>query len=321
MEESQLVHYCGENRIFGGGPFMKATSVVILVGMLAMSGSALWAQGGAQASSSASSSTSVQADKSGAAASSNTSTATSAKAGQSSAALSGGTAVNATLSQPVDARKNKPGDQVTAKTTEATKSDGKVVIPRGSKLIGHVTECKARSKEEKESALGMVFDKAILKNGEEIPLNVTIHALAAAQTAAATSSGGDDLAAGGGAVGSARASGGGALGGVRSTAGAAAGAVTNTAASAGAIAGGAVNSTVNAAGAARGAVGGLNAAGQLTSNSQGVFGLEGLNLNAAASNSTQGSLITSTSKNVHLDSGTQLLLVAQGQASAEGQKQ
>src|SRR5260370_26379525 len=252
MKESQLVQYCGENRIFGGGPFMKLTSVVILAGMLAMSGSALWAQGGAQTSSSASISTSVQADKSGAAASSNTSTATSANAGQSSAALSGGTTVNATLSQPVDAKKNKPGDQVTAKTTEATKSAGKVVIPRGSKLIGHVTECKAHSKEEKESALGIVFDKAILKNGQEIPLNVTIHALAAAQTAAVSSFGGEDLAAGGGAVGSARASGGGALGGVRSTAGAATGAVTNTAAGAGGVASGAVNSTGDAAGAQRG---------------------------------------------------------------------
>jgi hypothetical protein len=296
---------------------MKATSVFILAGALAMSSSALYAQGGAQASSSASGSTSVQADKSGAAASSNTSTSTSAKSGQSSAALSNGTAMNATLSQPVDAKKNKPGDQVTARTTEATKSEGKVVIPKGSKLIGHVTECKQRSKEEKESALGIVFDKAILKNGEEIPLNVTIRALAAAQSAAATSAGGDELSAGGGAMGSARASGGGALGGVRSTAGAATGAVTNTAANAGGVASGAVNSTVNAAGATRGAVGGLNAAGQLTSNSQGVFGLEGLNLNAAASNSTQGSLITSTSKNVHLDSGTHLLLVSQAQASTE----
>lgn len=300
---------------------MKATSAVVLASMLVVTGSAVYAQGGAQASSSASGSTSVQADKSGATASSNTSTSTSAKAGHSSASLSDGTAMNAALSQPVDARKNKPGDQVTAKTTEATKSEGKVVIPKGSKLIGHVTECKQRSKEEKESALGMVFDKAILKNGEEIPLNVTITALAAAQTAAASSIGSDDLSTGGGAVGSARASGGGALGGVRSTAGAATGVVTNTAANASGVAGGAVNSTVNAAGAARGAVGGLNAAGQLTSNSQGVFGLEGLNLNAAASNSTQGSLITSTSKNVHLDSGTQLLLVSQAQASTQSPKQ
>jgi hypothetical protein len=231
--------------------------------------------------------------------------------------------MNATLSQPVDVKKNKPGDHVTAKTTEATKSDGKVVIPKGSKLVGHVTECKARSKDEKESALGIVFDKAILKNGQEVPLNVTVRALAAAQTAASAASyaGADDLSTGGAAAGSGRAAGGGALGGVRSTAGAATGAVTNTAANAGGVAGGAVNSTVNAAGATRGAVGGLNAAGQLTSNSQGVFGLEGLNLSSAASSTTQGSLITSTSRNVHLDSGTQLLLVAQGQGSAEGAKQ
>src|SRR6201993_389768 len=92
---------------FGGGPFMKATSVFILAGALAMSGSALHAQGGAQASSSASSSTSVQADKSGAAASNNTSTSASANAGQNSASLSSGTAMNAALTQPVDAKKNK----------------------------------------------------------------------------------------------------------------------------------------------------------------------------------------------------------------------
>src|SRR5712664_2926072 len=321
MEESQLIHCCGKAALIGRRSIMKATSVVILTGMLVVPGSTLYAQGGAPASSSASGRTSVQADKSGAKASRNTSTSTSARAGQSSASLSSGTAMNATLSQPVDAKKNKPGDQVTAKTTEATKSEGKVVIPKGSKLVGHVTECKQRSKEEKESALGIVFDKAILKNGEEIPLNVTIRALAAAQTAAASSVGGDELSSGGGAVGSARASGGGALGGVRSTASAATGAATNTAANAGGVANGAVNSTVNAAGAARGAVGGLNAAGQLTSTSQGVFGLEGLYLNAAASNSTQGSLITSTSKNVHLDSGTQLLLVSQAQASTEAPKQ
>src|SRR5246127_2415228 len=118
MEESQLVHHGGVSRTFGGGRFMKTTSVVVLGAMLAMSWSTVYAQGGAQASSSAAGSTSVQADKSGATASSNTSTSTSAKAGQSSAALSSGTAMNASLSQPVDARKNKPGDQVTAKTTE-----------------------------------------------------------------------------------------------------------------------------------------------------------------------------------------------------------
>jgi hypothetical protein len=61
----------------------------------------------------------------------------------------------------------------------------------------------------------------------------------------------------------------------------------------------------------------LNAAGQLTSNSQGVFGLNGLNLNAAASNATQGSVITSAGKNVHLDSGTRMLLVSQAEAGSQ----
>src|SRR6266478_5814482 len=127
MEEAQLVHYYGASRNFGGGPFMKVTFAVILGSMLVVSGSVAYAQGGAQASSSASSSTSAQADKSGASASSNNSGSTSAKAGHSSASLSSGTAMNAALSQPVDAKKNKPGDQVTAKTTDATKSDGKMV--------------------------------------------------------------------------------------------------------------------------------------------------------------------------------------------------
>jgi hypothetical protein len=248
---------------------------------------------------------------------------------QNAAELSSGTAFNATLSKPIDARKNKPGDPVTAKTTEATKSNGQVVITKGSKLVGHVTESKARSKGEHESTLGIAFDKAILKNGQEVPLNVTIQALAAAQSVAPSSVGSDDLAAGPPAVGGAGASGrssGGVLGGVGSASGGAAGVMTNatgsvggatnTAGNVGGLAGGALNSTANSTSATRGAAGGLNTAGQLTSNSQGVFGLNGLNLNSAASNSTQGSLITSTSKNVHLDSGTQLLLVTQSQAAA-----
>jgi hypothetical protein len=300
---------------------MKFHRIIILAGgALLTSSLAPQFQALAQTVASASGSTAVEANQSGAQASSSTSASASGQAGPNSASVSSGTTMNATLSQPVDAKKNKPGDQVTARTTQAVKSDGKVVIPKGSKLLGHVTECKARSKDEKESALGIVFDKAVLKHGEEVPLNVTIQALAAAQSAASTSAGGDDLSAGAGAAGSARAAGGGALGGVRSTAGAATGAVTNTAANVGGAATGAVGSTVNAAGGATGAVGGLNAAGQLTSNSQGVFGLNGLNLNSAVSSSTQGSVITSTSRNVHLDSGTQLLLVAQGQASAEGTK-
>ena len=133
---------------------------------------------------------------------------------------------------------------------------------------------------------------------------------------------GDEMDAMGGLSGSA-AGGRGAVGGVTSAAGGAVGTVTNTAANVGGAASGTVNSAAstagNVVGASRGAVGGLNAAGQLTSNSQGVFGLNGLNLNAAASNATEGSVITSAGKDIHLDSGTRMLLVTQAQAGSAGE--
>jgi len=88
--------------------------------------------------------------------------------------------MNAELSQALDTKKCKPGDAVTAKTTAATKAGGEVVIPKGTKLVGHVTESKARAKGESRSELGIVFDKAVLKDGREIALNnVTVEALAA----------------------------------------------------------------------------------------------------------------------------------------------
>jgi hypothetical protein len=301
---------------------MRVATTALLAGMLLTWSSSAHAQAGAQSSTSANSTTSAEANRSGAQASSNTAASTSAPAAQNSADLGTGTSMNAALSQPIDAKKNRPGDPVYAKTTEPTKSQGKVVLPKGTKLVGHITEAKARASGESESAVGIVFDKAILKNGQEVPLNTSVRALAAAQTVASGSAGADDLEAGGaiggGAAGGGRAAAGGALGGVRSTAGATTGTVTNTAARTGGVATGAaggLNSAANVAGASRGATGGLNTAGQLTSNSRGVFGLQGINLNSAAATSTQGSLITSTSKNVHLDSGTQFLLVTQSAAT------
>src|SRR5437879_1822154 len=299
---------------------MNRAGMAIVVGAFSCIAAAAQAQTGAQASAQGSSQTSVRAGQAQASGNASASTSASTQNGQANGSLAAGTAFNAALSSPIDSKKCKPGDAVNARTTEAVKSEGRTVIPKGSKVVGHVTQASARAKGESESALGIVFDKAILKNGEEIPLSVGIQAIAAAQNNA--SAAGSDMDMMGSMGASAAGSGRGALGGVTSAAGGAAGAVTNTAANVAGAAGGAVNSAANAggsiAGASKGAVGGLNAAGQLTSNSQGVFGLNGLNLNAAASNSTQGSVITSAGKNVHLDSGTRMLLVSQTQAGGQG---
>jgi hypothetical protein len=303
---------------------MNRTGFAIVVGVLFCLTSSAQSQTGAQAGAQTSGQASVEAGKPQAQASSNSSASSSVSAqnGQANTGLASGSTFNAALSSPIDSRKCKPGDPVNAKTTEAAKSDGKTVIPKGAKLVGHVTQASARANGESESALGIVFDKAILKDGQEVPLNVAIQAIASAQNS--TSAAGAEVdsmgSMGGSAAGSGMAGGRSALGGVTSTAGGATGAVTNTAANAGSVAGGTVNSAANAggsiAGTSRGAVGSLNSAGQLTSNSQGVFGLNGLNLNTAASSATQGSIITSAGKNIHLDSGTRLLLVSQAAASA-----
>jgi hypothetical protein len=305
---------------------MTRTGFVLVAGILFAGVAAAQTQADAQAGAQAGGQTSVQAGKAQAQGSGSASTA-SAQNGQTNASLGSGAAINAELTAPVDSKKAKPGDPVAARTTEPTKSNGKTVIPKGSKLVGHVTQASSRAKGDSESALGIVFDKAILKDGQEVPLNVAIQALASAQSAA-TANAGNDLAAAGGAGGyaggSGRATGGGALGGVTSTAGGATGTVTNTAASAGSTANGALNSTGNAAtntvAASKGAVGGLSAAGQLTSSSQGVFGLQGVNLSSATTGAAQGSLITSAGKNLRLDSGTQMLLVTQAAGSAEAPK-
>src|SRR5438552_11451898 len=299
---------------------MNRAGMAIVVGAFSCIAAAAQAQTGAQASAQGSSQTSVRAGQAQASGNASASTSASAQNGQANGSLAAGTAFNAALSSPIDSKKCKPGDAVNARTTEAVKSEGRTVIPKGAKVVGHVTQASGHAKGESESALGIVFDKAILKNGEEIPLSVGIQAIAAAQNNA--SAAGSDMDMMGSMGASAAGSGRGALGGVTSAAGGAAGAVTNTASNVGGTAGGVVNSAANAggsiAGASKGAVGGLNAAGQLTSNSQGVFGLNGLNMNAAGSSAAQGSVITSAGKNVHLDSGTQMLLVSQAQAGGQG---
>lgn len=89
-----------------------------------------------------------------------------------------GTEINATLSKPVDSKKAQPGDEVVATTNDDVKSDGRVIIPRGSRLVGHVTSARPHSKPasaadknasaagsaagEASSQLGIVFDKIFI---------------------------------------------------------------------------------------------------------------------------------------------------------------
>src|SRR5467141_3239697 len=158
----------------------------------------------AQSGTSAQSQSSVQANKSGAQASSNGSASTStsaAETGKGSTDISGGTKIDATLANSLDAKKNKPGDAVEARATQDVKQDGKVVLKKGTHLVGHVTQAQARAKDQTQSQLGVVFDHAVLSNGQEVPFHATVQALAAAQSTAAATAGSDDIVASGGGMG------------------------------------------------------------------------------------------------------------------------
>ena len=267
----------------------------------------------------------------GATASTQAASSTAAQANSDAAQFASGTKFEAALDQSLDANKNKVGDKVTAHTVDAVKSGDKVVLPKNTKLVGHITEVKAKSKDDANSTLGIVFDHAELKGGQQMPVHLGIQAIAAAQNSAAAgaedamamgsgSSMGGASATSGGAMGGGSAgggaargsSGGGLLGGVGSTAGGAVGSTVNTA---GSTTSAAANTTGSAAGATRGVAGGaansvsaVSPHAQLNSSSQGVFGMQGLALNSQASNQTQGSVVTGTGRNVHLDSGTRMML-------------
>ena len=250
-----------------------------------------------------------------------------ASAGKASLDLSQGTTLEAELTKSLDVKKNKVGDEVAAKVTKDVKSDGKVVLRKGSKLIGHVTEAKARSKGESESALGIAFDRAVMKDGREIPVNVAIQAVTVSEAAAALAASNDGMMGSGGAVssmsGSAAGSappaksGGGVLGGVGSTVSGATSTVGSVAGSAGGAVAGTVNSTTQVAGSGAGSADGLNALGNLTSQSTGAIGLQGVRLKTDAAHATQGALLVSSTRNIRLDSGTRMLLRAVNSAEAK----
>jgi hypothetical protein len=241
---------------------------------------------------------------------------------EQSASLATGTTLNAQLSRPLDSKKANPGDVVTAQTTEAVKVDGKIVIPNNTKLMGHVTRASARAKGDADSVLAVQFDRAVLKDGHEMPLQVTLQAMASDQGSSPVN--GDDLqpmgnieggAAGAGAAGTR-----GTVGGVGNTVGGAASGAASTVPRT-IDQSGTLNSATGAATGASGQVaGGVSSSGELKPTSRGVYGLKGLTLRANAENSANGAVIVSAGTNVHLESGTRLLLVTQAATSVAAQR-
>ena len=215
-----------------------------------------------------------------------------ASAGRTAASMiEAGTSLEAQLQSVVDVKKSKVGDQVILKTTKAIKQNGETVVPKGSKLIGRITEVKQKTKDNATSRIGMVFDRLQGKD-LDVPINASIVSVATAQVNAAagdlfaTDLSGSSSTSGSASGGARSSGGGGLLGGVGSTVG---GVVNTTTSTVGQVAGTATNTVGNTVGQTTGTLGRT---------------VNGLQISQSASGSaSSSSTISAQGKDVKIDKG------------------
>lgn len=83
----------------------------------------------------------------------------------------------------IDAKKAKAGEPVVIKTTEKAATANGVVIPKGSKILGHITDVQPHTKQNPNAKVTLQFDKAELKSGQTLPIRSVIESVAPATTA------------------------------------------------------------------------------------------------------------------------------------------
>jgi hypothetical protein len=208
--------------------------------------------------------------------------------------IAAGTVIPAELSKSVDAKKSKSGDKVEAKTTMDLLSHGQIVIPRNTKIVGHVTDAKAHSKESPDSKIEIAFDRILMKDGRELPFQAAIQAIGKPEQLV-SGGGNEPMSENPGAMPAPGGPSTGGRGGME-TPGRTSSPQT-------------ANPPYGAGDTSRSDQGtGRSAAGPLSPGSAGVVGMPGLSLSTSA----QGSTISSEKENVHLDGGTQLILRVTG---------
>lgn len=164
---------------------------------------------------------------------------------------------------------------------------GEVVIPKGSKLLGRITEVKVKGEGAAQSALSVVIEKALTKDGAELPVQAIIAAVAAPRE---KSSAPDPT-----------------YGMLHSAEPKMVGTTPGLASGAGEQRPGSKAGTTAEAAAAD-MQGGADGPLLLDENSQGAVGYDGLTLSWRLTEPPPITVFTTKGKNVKLDAGTQMLL-------------
>ena len=198
-----------------------------------------------------------------------------------------GSVIPVQLQKTVDAKKAKTGDEVVATVTQDMKAGtGDVVVPKDTRIVGHVTSAQARSKEQKESILAIAFDRAVVK-GDQMPLPMSIQAVIAPLPSNPGGPGSDE------------------------------GNAPPSSNSTSPMAGRTPTGGTSQAPQPRNYPSGEDSSDsqpqtssrpQITGSTQGVIGMPDVRLETTAQNTAQGSLMTSEKNNVKIEKGTLMLL-------------
>jgi hypothetical protein len=212
--------------------------------------------------------------------------------------IAAGSVLPVSLTKTIDAKKAKAGDEVVAKVTQDMKSNsGEVLMAKDTKVTGHVTEAQARSKDQKESQLGILFDHAVAKNGSEMTMPMSIQAIVGQQNNNGLQNGqngatnGTSPAAEPTSSASANSAGRSRMAGSTSS--------SSSYPSASASSGSNMPSDSQTSAGAR---------PPITAQTEGVIGISDLKLAPSVPNSNQGSVMISDKNNVKIESGTLILL-------------
>jgi len=94
--------------------------------------------------------------------------------------------VSGELLNKLDSRSAKQGDSVAVKTDEDVVFPGGSDIPRGSKLVGHITNVETRTDAKENSQIAIQFDRAEMKDGHSIAIESVIRSIGPAANAGAS---------------------------------------------------------------------------------------------------------------------------------------
>lgn len=88
----------------------------------------------------------------------------------------------AVLTKSLESKSASVGQELILQTIRDVIVNGEMVIPRGSKFVGHIAEVETKGKDMPQSELYIVIDKAVPKDGLEIPVQAIIAAVGAPQS-------------------------------------------------------------------------------------------------------------------------------------------